>query len=137
MTAQVHCQHCGHDFEAEVDGKTTICQACQKETPINAPQPKPKAIVKPVPLPAARLPRVESTAIRNKAKIIEAVSLWFMVLGIAGLLWSFFVAATGNTENDAQDAFRACIVCASLLTIGIWFYLIAQIVHIRANTHKD
>lgn len=40
MIIQVHCQHCGHDFEAEVDGKTTICPACQKETPIYGPLPK-------------------------------------------------------------------------------------------------
>ena len=40
MIIQVHCQHCGHDFEAEVDGKTTICPACQKETPIYAHCPK-------------------------------------------------------------------------------------------------
>jgi hypothetical protein len=52
MTIQVHCQHCGHDFETEVDGKTTFCPACEKETPINSTPPKPKIIVEAPPPPA-------------------------------------------------------------------------------------
>jgi hypothetical protein len=137
MIAQVHCQHCGHDFETEVDGKTAICPACQKETPINAPLPKPKAIHQPGRMPTATLPVIESVAIREKAEIIEGVSIVFMGLGIIGLLFSFIAIGMANTDNDARNAFTACMVCASLLTIGIWAYLIAQIVHIRANTHKD
>ena len=137
MTAQVHCQHCGHDFEAEVDGKTTFCQACQKETPINAPIPKRKAIPQPGPMPTYRLPLIGSAAIRHKAEAIEVVSICLMGLGFVGLLFSFFAPEMMETGNDANSAFIACIVCASLLTIGIWAYLIAQILHIRANTHKD
>ena len=96
-----------------------------------------KPLFKPDPLPTYRLPLTGSAAIRHKAEVIETVSICFMGLGIVGLLFSFISVATGDTEDDAKSAFIACIVCASLLTIGIWAYLIAQILHIRANTHKD
>jgi hypothetical protein len=138
MTAQVHCQHCGHDFETEVDGKTTICPACEKETPINAPSPKPKAIVQtPPPPPPAPIQIKESIRIRQKAGIIEGIGTAFMGVGIAGILMSGLLGGTSDNDNQTEDAWRVCIFCASLLTIGIWLYLIGQIVHIRANTHKD
>lgn len=31
MIVPVHCEHCGHNFEAEASGKTAPCPGCGKE----------------------------------------------------------------------------------------------------------
>ena len=137
--------HAEHIREMLEDGSIApITLACSEDDagnwkPINSfPEviepPKPKDILKAAPLPP---PPKESAAIRQKAENIAGVGLYIMGLGIVVLLWSGFVAAIGNTEGDSRNALIACIVSASLLTFGIWAYLIAQVVHIRANTHKD
>jgi hypothetical protein len=55
MITQVICQHCGHNFEADVVDKTTECPACGQQTNISPPAPEQSPPADPQPqTPAAR-----------------------------------------------------------------------------------
>jgi hypothetical protein len=55
----------------------------------------------------------------------------FFVIGLLIGLASLAQAISGE-----EGAGRWFIVAASLIGSSLWFYLIAQIIHIRANTEK-
>jgi hypothetical protein len=77
-------------------------------------------------------------AIRRRAEIMATFSVWFIGLGIAGMVVTAVVAGDENMLDEvALDWIVGSAISGSLAAIGLWLYLVAQIVHIRANTHKD
>lgn len=76
----------------------------------------------------ARLARVEK--IRQRASNLEALALLLGGVGILVLLLGAFSAV----EGDSSDI--AWMVFAGALASAFWLFIIAQLVHIRANTEK-
>jgi DNA-directed RNA polymerase subunit RPC12/RpoP len=84
---------------------------------------------------SAALVRMELTKgrgkIRSQAYKFTGFAVVFWVIGLLIGLASLVQAISGE-----EGAGRLFIVAASLIGTALWFYLIAQIIHIRANTEK-
>jgi len=68
--------------------------------------------------------------IHSQANFFTAVALLFCCIG---LLVAFCSAYASISGDGAGDGF---LVAGSIMGASLWFYLVAQIVHIRANTEK-
>ena len=68
--------------------------------------------------------------IRHQAEFFTTVAILFSGVGV---LVAFGSAGYSISIGGAGNGF---IVAASLIGLSLWFYLIAQIIHIRANTEK-
>jgi hypothetical protein len=77
-------------------------------------------------------PRVftKTEKIQNMAYLFTAAAILFFIIGCLTGFGSFCLVISG------EGAGIGYIIAASLIGISLWFYLIAQIVHIRANTEK-
>jgi len=147
MTLKIQCQHCGHICEAEVEGKTVICPACQKETEVREvpPLPNPKIETNGSPPPIGTFLKLHSfllpmgtAKIRETADNFAIGSLLLIAFSLTGLLITFLIALGSNDEADATHAWIVGgSISGSLFTAGAWGYLVAQIIHIRANTDKN
>ena len=72
-----------------------------------------------------------SEHIRNQAENFTLVAAIFVVVGILALLAFGFSFSSGD-----GGAWGALDFCGASFGIALWLYLIAQIIHIRANTEK-
>jgi uncharacterized OB-fold protein len=126
--AGLRCEKCGTGFVPE--------------KPFEEPPPPVEE-----PPPLAPVPHVEPEAeiaveedgetrrqrIRNTAENFAGAGKIIAILGILICGLSLFVAIGGD---DSRMGFVLAILSGSLISIGIWLYLIGQIIHIRANTEK-
>ena len=69
--------------------------------------------------------------IRNQADRFTVAAGLFCGIGLLIAIASLAQAISGE-----EGAGKLFIVAASLIGASLWFYLIAQIIHIRANTEK-
>lgn len=111
------CQDCGHYFQPPAES-------------IRAGMDAPPASI---PVQAAR--DVEAgnhrERIRNRAENFTMIAAIFVVIGILAFLAFGFSFSSGDAPSwTALDVFCGCVGAA------LWLYLIAQIIHIRANTEK-
>ena len=67
--------------------------------------------------------------IRGHAKFLEIVAIIFAAIGMLALLLA-------GVALDGHNAVPYFIICGSAFGGACWLYLIAQIIHIRANTEK-
>ncbi|HAO79362.1 MAG TPA: hypothetical protein DCQ92_10360 [Verrucomicrobia subdivision 3 bacterium] len=68
--------------------------------------------------------------IRANAERFTMAALLLFILGSIVMVVSILFLFSGN------EAIAGLIIAGSLISTAFWSYLIAQIIHIRANTHK-
>jgi len=68
--------------------------------------------------------------IRRNAHVLSGIGGFFSVIGLVVGVFSVIALKSGE---DATDGF---ITSAAMIGVGLWFYLVGQVVHIRANTEK-
>ena len=95
------------------------------ETPDPIPDPTPAPTPKSKPYPTE-----SASSLRNIGDNFAVFAVLFCVVGLLVLLISVF-----QLFNDG-GSLTGVIVGAGLIGAALWLYLIAQIVHIRANTLK-
>jgi len=69
--------------------------------------------------------------IRRNADMLSGIGGLFAVFGL--LVGFSSITLVSESSDDAKECF---IASAALFGVGLWFYLIGQVVHIRANTEK-
>jgi DNA-directed RNA polymerase subunit RPC12/RpoP len=69
-------------------------------------------------------------SIRARARFFSYLAILGMIMG--GICGAFAIMQTVAMENPGSLYFLS----GSLLGLALWLYLIAQIIHIRANTEK-
>jgi hypothetical protein len=62
--------------------------------------------------------------------MLSAIGGFFAVIGLLVGVFSIIAMKSGD---DATEGF---ITSAAMIGMGLWFYLVGQVVHIRANTEK-
>lgn len=127
--SSVNCPQCGSWQIAEPVAGTLNCRDCHHYFDgtlalIPPSTPEPRSIHKPK--------RVSSSEqIRCLAKRFETAALLFVVGGIVALV------IFGFSLSEASGPFMVLVwLCVGFFTSALWFYVIAQIIHIRANTEK-
>jgi DNA-directed RNA polymerase subunit RPC12/RpoP len=121
----INCPDCGEPF----------FPTPRKPAPTPEPKPAPKpesAAQNEISQELARRweAQMRSQKIRNCAESFAAIAAIVCVVGVLTL-----VAAICNSIAG-ESAGTAYIIGASLIGAASWLYLVAQIVHIRANTEK-
>jgi ribosomal protein L37AE/L43A len=124
---EVVCPKCKHDRATSPSAGMLRCESCHHYFPAFA-EPKPIAKISTNNPASVQLTRVEK--IREHAETFSTVAI--IMVGLAAI--SVLVFLFGLTvENPSATALY---FAASFLSLAVWLYLIAQIIHIRANTEK-
>jgi hypothetical protein len=127
MITNIICQHCGQTFEAEIVDKTEFCPHCGKETAV-----VPAQVDRPVDVGAGNL-----EDIRERANTLTVVAIVLMCLGVLLVLAGIMLMAGERPGDSRQSAAVLCLGLGGGMTgASAWLFLLAQIVHIRANTLK-
>ncbi|MGB7768073.1 MAG: hypothetical protein WBN22_04370 [Verrucomicrobiia bacterium] len=144
MIAKCQCENCKVLIEFDTDsfiesgknklaifGQTVTCPACNQSTKLVLPN---KSTFHDAPSAIAEcVPSLNRNKIRRQANLIEGTGKFLIILGAIGLLITLLISMT----QDSEAWLFGGIISGSLLTVGIWAYLISQVVHVRANTHND
>ena len=126
-----NCPTCNFPMEATVEqaGSGIVCTNCQGEfTPAKIYDDLKQHY--PQKTKAGTVPKASAGRVRDKAESFEAVSILVFVLSIVVLAVAGFFVLNGH---DADWLFY---IGGSFVAAAFWLYLIAQIIHIRANTEK-
>ena len=115
----VTCPDCGHSFppiakqlEESETSETKSSSNSQKKTKVQ---------------PAEKL----KTKTRKMAEVFSVIAGILFVISIICLLFAL-KKSIANSEAD----FIGWLLTGSFLSTALWIFLIAQIIHIRANTEK-
>jgi DNA-directed RNA polymerase subunit RPC12/RpoP len=143
MIANVQCSHCGEAFEQNIEGKTSLCPHCGQETLNYSPRPKTERL--PEPEKESESSKILNDPIRNKIKDLREWANNVALVGIAcaliGLLAGLITVCMVTGANSEGESSKAAVigfpVMGGFLAAAFWIYMIAQIIHIRANTLKD
>jgi len=114
---KIICPGCGQKIEAP-DGarnQRIKCPTCENEF-VGDPE-KPRSFSK-----------VDD--IRNTAGNFRALAIFFALVGV------FFLVVSGICLLANDSGVSGVYIGCSLIGFSLWLYLIAQVMHIRANTHK-
>ena len=84
-----------------------------------------------IPTPRKPAPPSRAEKIHYQADGFTAFAAVFFVIGLF-----IGVASLAQAISGEEGAGKLFIVAASLIGASLWFYLIAQIIHIRANLEK-
>ena len=132
----VLCPHCGHEFEPSANG----FMPTEKATPVIMPAPQRTA---PMYVPQALTPEMQITRhrkkIRSRADNFTNIAIGFLILsGLALVAWA--IAGYTSSQMTAPDQDDAAAMAGAEMVFGFCMkaaagcYLIAQVIHIRANT---
>jgi hypothetical protein len=133
---KIYCPKCqqGIEGDAEVFGQTVLCPACGHEfspTQTVATDVSPKASGK---------EEEVTTETRELAMKWEGRAMICWILGVAAIvitLFAWVVSVVGATTAEPAALHPIGIwIGLSFFSLGFWLYLIAQIIHIRANTER-
>jgi hypothetical protein len=144
-TIKFECPGCGQpmDGDAELEFQKVTCPTCANEF-----FPKPQQIVAPgktpprpniqpaqstPPTSAFRQPtEIEKIELRRQKIRRQASSFTFVAIlfVIIGLVLEILCILDPNSSGGSSYSIAGCFGAA------LWFYLVAQIIHIRANTEK-
>jgi hypothetical protein len=102
------------------------CTACGEWFNPDEPWRKTKSDSSAVKASGEPAPQDEAQKIRRNASTLAAVAGFFAV---AGFIVGLVAIVSMKSGEDATGSF---ILAGSLIGVALWFYLIAQIVHIRA-----
>ena len=139
MISSVTCQHCGNAFEAEIVDKTEFCPHCGKETSVRFVPPKeapaPAAPTKTYLNPAQRAAGTVDGLRLHASQIVTTAVILFILAGLALLIT---MISTVDTYGDTSRRYwsNGLTVAGCFCSSAVALYIIAQIVHIRANTLK-
>jgi hypothetical protein len=143
-TLQATCPHCQAAIEYPVaqSGQFRTCEECRGALRLppapTAPEPPPQSAAAEVPWYAKNPPPAmpEAQRIRKTAeRFVNAAQMVFtFCIGIAVLVG--FLAMSGTLQIGGAFAVGFGIF-ASFASLAGWLYLVAQVVHIRANTTPD
>ncbi len=134
MIIQIKCQHCNQEFEDEALERTVFCPHCGKETSVRENQ-TPRTFSQPaIASTYAKNQKINPNEIRKTAGMFVGTAIVFGILGLVGLV--FTILMVFGQENVEPVVISSSFTGAAI-AIAFWFYLIGQIIHIRANTHKD
>lgn len=130
MISNLTCQHCGKAFEAEIVDKTEFCPHCGRETAVQA-------------VPASAAPRSAGerlggtvTGLREQAGSIVGMAVAAVVVAVLVLIVTFCLTLDVTDEAASRYWGNGLSLAGSLCSLAVALYVIAQIVHIRANTLK-
>ena len=117
-----NCPTCNHSLISEEKAASigVVCPQCSTGF-----VPEKFDFAEPAPAPSVSKRPTRADSIRNTADNFSACATILIILGIVALLGAFF---TGS--------FMAGYIGASLFATAFWSYLVAQVIHIRANTEK-
>jgi divalent metal cation (Fe/Co/Zn/Cd) transporter len=126
----INCPDCGEAFiptPRKLDPRTVIPAT-------------PKMVAAAATLHSAQLAKLESMRTRdntnraekihNRADLFAAAALWLCIIGLLVAFCSVYASISGDGAGSGY------IWAGSFIGASLWLYLIAQIVHIRANTEK-
>lgn len=124
MIIAIQCQHCGRSFEYEAADKSAICPECGKETLAAAARVN------------ATQTQDEIAELRFRAKLLNWCACGLLALSVA--VPAIVYAANFNGVGNHYDNLRSgsLVIAGTLATGAAWLFFMAQIIHIRANTHK-
>jgi DNA-directed RNA polymerase subunit RPC12/RpoP len=129
------CRNCGTNIEHEdwMSNTEAKCPACGQKTLLAAESPKETTEIQ----RELKIVRDRET-IRRVARKFKSAAIWFCIFAAIGFVFAIVIALP---ESDETQQFEI-IVCGvsisgSCLAAAGWLYLMAQIIHIRANTYKD
>jgi len=124
-------------------GELINCPDCNEPFIPTPRKPAPTPEPKPVPKPESAAQNETSQELarrweaqrrsqktRNRADFFENLSGVFLALGVCAMVGSLL------TTLDNSNATVGWLIMAGLFGFAFWLYLIAQLVHIRANTEK-
>jgi DNA-directed RNA polymerase subunit RPC12/RpoP len=132
---KIPCRHCGVNIEHEewMSGTEVKCPACGQKT-LLAPSLAQEAseIQK-----ESKISR-EREIIRIVARKFKTAAINMCILAAIAIVFGILLLITGSEENyHAELGIGLFSVAGAFLGIAGWLYLICQIIHIRANTHRD
>lgn len=85
-------------------------------------------------LPVAAVPPISALdRIRRSALVFESFAILVAAAGIIALIVFGFSFRTGDSGDVSWTSFYFFLTCECA---ALWLYLVAQIIHIRANTEK-
>jgi hypothetical protein len=136
MIIKFACPHCQQPMEGEdtLYGQFINCPGCLRDFAPIAPA-SPAITAKPAPRPpaAAQLDlRDRVDDLRRQGSAFTAVAVILFALA-AFICFATFITHLGDSDHDSATGY---IASGSLLSLSLWLYLVAQIIHIRANTEK-
>ena len=138
------CPKCGADgtHSAIVEGLVK-CPGCEEW--FAPPRPEPPPVV---PRPPEEIERVEKARtawdaasaarqqaeraekIRSNANAFTGLAAFFGVIATLAFLLALIIGRGGENSGPSFS------LVGALVAIALWLYLIAQLIHIRANTEK-
>lgn len=113
---------------AELEYTEVACPTCDHKF-----FPKPRRIETALPTMRASL-TADQLAKMEQDKRVEHIREHATLLGVIGIL--LLVASIFISLNNESSSSGMTLAGAGLLGTAFWLYLVAQIVHIRANTEK-
>jgi len=116
------CRHCSQPIEApdEMSGMEVDCPGCARKVVVR--EKKNSGVM-------ALIHRSRAENIRRNANILSAIAGLLAILGMLDVILSIIAIKSG-------EAGWSLLSVGALFGAALWFYLIAQVVHIRANTEK-
>lgn len=123
------CCHCDQPIEApeELLHTEIDCPGCLKKVKV-LPMQQP---TEPADRPSVQITELsESEQIRRTASVLSGIATFLSALGAGFALFAISKSVSG------EDASLGFICAGSLIGSALWFYLISQIVHIRALLAK-
>jgi hypothetical protein len=139
---KLYCPKCGQGIEGEreVFGEIVLCPMCGNEFgPMEA---KMEAAAKTEKLQAGKTVALQrkSDIIRDHAESWESRAMLCGILGAAAIVITLFVGLVSlvgaNDEEPATFHPIGIWIGLGFVALGFFIYLIAQAMHIRANTEK-
>ena len=103
-------------------GRRLFAQAAAKKLLCHSSERSSNSIRRPPP------PQTKAGSVRMRASALEYGAGLFAALGVA----AFIFGVTNSGKNHAMETWLG----VALIGFALWFYLVSQIIHIRANTEK-
>jgi DNA-directed RNA polymerase subunit RPC12/RpoP len=119
---KIICPDCGKEINEEEHDGVVNCSNCGGS-------------VRPKPLSEQE----EDPAVQLKQKIdaIKSHAGLLIGIGIGAIIVGFLIAAANIvTDVSGEKVGRGYLFACAFIGLGLWLYLIGQIVHIRGNTEK-
>ena len=135
--ARIECPFCDQPIEypASQPKQEIHCPGCQRLFTPEVTDPSSKTGPASLPKDKETLPREQRAAvIHRRANQLTFVAM--ICFGIGLLLMLIGVARDISSLGDSGIPFGNLMATGSCWSIGFWLSILAQIMHIRANTEK-
>lgn len=150
MIAKITCPKCGEEIESEESAMADgiLCQSCGHDFIAAAtPEPEPEPIPEPEPVPPASPdpvispppPPTKAQILARKRADLHELADGLVLFGGIFVFAGFMTLTFGILMVASSNAWGYLVVGFGAAFISLWplLYLIAQVVHIRANTERN